>query len=137
MNRDELRIFAKIRIREAKILLDKKEYSGAYYLAGYSIECALKASIAKNIKQHEFPDPKMVNKIYSHVIEELIGFAGLKGELKEISKTNSEIAANWSTVTDWKVESRYEIKTKLEATNLYNSIVHENNGILKWIQKYW
>ncbi len=35
--------FSRIRVNEAKALLHLKHYSGAYYLAGYAVECALKA----------------------------------------------------------------------------------------------
>jgi len=36
------------------------QYCGAYYLMGYAIECAFKAAISKQIKEHDFPDKKLV-----------------------------------------------------------------------------
>ena len=48
MNRGEFQEIANIRLRDAKVLLDNECFDGAYYLAGYVIECALKAWIAKN-----------------------------------------------------------------------------------------
>jgi HEPN domain-containing protein len=51
MNRTDLQQLAELRIKEARILLDGDSYSGAYYLAGYAIECALKACIAKRTKE--------------------------------------------------------------------------------------
>jgi HEPN domain-containing protein len=47
MNRADLQQLAELRITEAKVLLDNGFYAGAYYLAGYAVECALKACIAK------------------------------------------------------------------------------------------
>jgi hypothetical protein len=47
MNRAELQRLAKERISDAKVLLAARHWSAAYYLAGYAVECALKACIAK------------------------------------------------------------------------------------------
>jgi hypothetical protein len=44
--RETMRKLAMARLAEARILLDAGEFSGAYYLAGYAIECAIKARIA-------------------------------------------------------------------------------------------
>ena len=54
MNRTDLQKLSNARIREARILFAAGEYSGAYYLAGYAVECALKACIAKSVKRHDF-----------------------------------------------------------------------------------
>ena len=56
MNRIDLQNLANERIAEAKILFDAGKWSGAYYLAGYAVECGLKACIAKLTKPDEFPD---------------------------------------------------------------------------------
>ncbi len=61
MNRSDLQKLAVIRIKEAKLLLDNDAYEGSYYLAGYAVECALKACFAKQTKQYEFPDKRAVN----------------------------------------------------------------------------
>jgi hypothetical protein len=45
---------------------------GAYYLAGYAVECALKACIAKETKRYEFPDKKRVDSSYSHNLDLLV-----------------------------------------------------------------
>jgi hypothetical protein len=45
--RAELQALAARRIREARVLFDAGEFDGAYYLAGYAIECALKAIVIK------------------------------------------------------------------------------------------
>lgn len=56
MNRGELQALAIVRIKETRILLDAGCYDGAYYLAAYAVECALKACIARQIPAEEFPD---------------------------------------------------------------------------------
>lgn len=55
MNRRDLKDLAAIRVREASLLLKNKQYSGAYYLAGYAVECALKACISKETRRYDFP----------------------------------------------------------------------------------
>lgn len=137
MNRTELKKLSRTRIKEAKLLLDNGEYSGAYYIAGYSIECALKACIAKKTTRHEFPDKNFVNKIYTHNLEQLLSSSELKATLDSEMRTNSRLAANWSTVKDWSEKSRYELKSQIQARDLYQSIVSRNNGIIKWIRQYW
>lgn len=47
MNRSDFQDLAQIRLAEAAALLQAERFDGAYYLAGYAVECALKACIAK------------------------------------------------------------------------------------------
>jgi len=77
MNRNDLKRLAKIRLTEAKTLLDNSNYDGAYYMSGYIVECGLKACFAKKTKKYDFPDKKATNKIYTHDLEELVKLAGL------------------------------------------------------------
>jgi len=56
--RRNLRKLAETRLKEAQILYDNRFWSGSYYLAGYSIECALKACIAKQTRKSQFPDKR-------------------------------------------------------------------------------
>jgi HEPN domain-containing protein len=56
VDRRDLQELSKVRLKEAKALLDLGLYDGAYYLAGYAVECALKAGIAKETRRHQFPD---------------------------------------------------------------------------------
>jgi hypothetical protein len=72
MNRNDLQKLAKIRVKDAKVLLDNGRFEGAYYLLGYSVECALKACIAKQINRHEFPDKELAQKVYTHKLSELL-----------------------------------------------------------------
>ncbi len=65
MDRKTLKRLAEIRLDEAQTLLAAKKYSGAYYLAGYSVECGMKACVAKNIRAEVVPEPKFDTKFYS------------------------------------------------------------------------
>ena len=137
MNRTELQQIARKRIREANILLRNGEYSGAYYLSGYCIEFTLKACIAKKTQRHDFPDKDFVNKSYVHNLEQLVGVAGLKKPLEDLAKNNSNFGTNWSTVKDWNEKSRYEIKTEIQARDLYEAITNRTNGIFQWLRQHW
>jgi HEPN domain-containing protein len=73
VDRKRLRELALTRLREARVLLEAGEPSGAYYLAGYAVECGLKACIAKQVRRHEFPDKATVNKSHTHSLPQLVG----------------------------------------------------------------
>lgn len=61
MNRSSFQQLAKMRARDAQVLIRNRRYNAAYYLLGISVECALKACIAKKTGKYDFPpEPKMV-----------------------------------------------------------------------------
>lgn len=137
MNRNDLVDLAKIRLKEARILLRNGNYDGTYYLCGYVIECGLKACIAKQTKKYDFPDKKTVKRSYSHDLTKLLKTAGLENPLKDERKRNPNLAINWTIVKDWRAESLYEKHTRKEAQDLYSAIVNRQNGVLKWIRQHW
>src|SRR5438045_4183805 len=80
VNKTELEQLADLRLAEAVALLGLTPPmpDGAYYLAGYAVECALKACIAKLTAQHDFPDKNFAAKCFTHK------------------------AKNWCRLRDWK-----------------------------------
>ena len=138
MNRQELQELSKIRRKEAAALLKAKHYCGAYYLLGYSVECALKACIAKQTNKHDFPNKALANKAYVHNLEQLIKLAGLEYELDKDIKSNKTLEINWAVVKDWKESSRYICTiTSADAKDLYSACTSRTNGILTWIKSKW
>jgi HEPN domain-containing protein len=137
MNRWELQKIARIRKREAKLLLDNELYRGAYYLCGYVIECALKACIAKKTRQYDFPDDKIVKKSYTHDLKQLIEVAGLEPELDNEINRNASFSHYWTTVKDWKEISRYYVKSEKDAIDMYKALVARNDGVYRWVIRYW
>jgi hypothetical protein len=73
VSKGDLEALSDVRIREAKLLYQAQYYSGAYYLAGYAVELAIKACIAKHIRSGFIPDRSFVNRIYQHKPDDLIG----------------------------------------------------------------
>jgi hypothetical protein len=61
VNRTDFQELADVRIGEAEVLVAQGKWDGAYYLAGYAVECALKACIAKLTNLHDFP-PKSLSE---------------------------------------------------------------------------
>jgi HEPN domain-containing protein len=137
MNRNDFQRLAELKHKEAKTLLAAGFPEGAYYLAGYAIECALKACIAKKTLQHDFPDKKLVEKSYTHDIEKLLEATGLAGLLKSALVGNEGLKQDWETVREWSEQSRYEVSTFQEAAALLKAIEDQAGGLLPWIQLHW
>ena len=56
LNRDELMRLANERLKDTGALLEANRFEAAFYLVGYVVECALKACIARQTREHDFPD---------------------------------------------------------------------------------
>jgi HEPN domain-containing protein len=137
LTRSDFKQLAKIRLKEAKALLDTGNYDGAYYLLGYTIECGLKACIAKQTKKYDFPDKDIVNDSYCHNLKQLLGLTELVLLINDDRKRNNKLEVNWSTVIAWNESSRYSTHSELDAKSLYSAITDKQNGVLIWIKKYW
>lgn len=137
LNRKDFQNLTVTRIKEAKVLLDNGKYEGAYYLAGYAVECALKSCIAKNTKRYEFP-PKNCQNYYDHNLKKLIGFANLSVEFDKKYKADSKFQLNWETVKGWNSESRYQTTIQPQTSlDFYKAITDRKSGVLKWIKTLW
>ena len=137
MNRGELRLLSSMRAREAKVLLDAGHAAGAYYLAGYAVECALKACIARQVRRGDFPDKAAVNKAWTHNLASLVEAAGLKPQFENDQLTNPALQINWGVVKDWVPESRYDTTvTPAKARDMYRSCTRPH-GVLPWVRKRW
>ena len=78
MNGKDLQALSQARLVEAKALLAADLPGGAYYLAGYSVECALKACIAKQTRRYDFPEKRWAEKAYTHDLAKLVTHANLE-----------------------------------------------------------
>jgi hypothetical protein len=139
LNRADLQQLAEDRVLDAAALLQAGRWSGAYYLAGYAVECALKARIAKQTALHDFPDKTLVQKAFTHNVMELLDHAGLKVQLKLDSTpaANPALGSNWQVVKDWSEKARYEQKTEAQARELYQALTDAVSGVLPWIKGHW
>ena len=138
LNRDKLQLLADSRLKEAGVLLDKAYWTGAYYLTGLAVECALKAYLASAVQQYDFPDKNFVNRAYTHKLKELVQLDAVLWEdmQKEISR-DVKLESNWNTVLLWNDEYRYEIVEELQAKSLYAATAEPGFGVMEWVRRRW
>ena len=134
----EFQVLAEERLVEAKALLDLEKWDGAYYLAGYAVELALKACIIKTLMATDaFPDKDLGKHCYTHAIETLVGVAKLDVARKSATDVDSNLMDNWTTARDWSEQKRYHRIEKAEAEALYIAIADDTHGVLTWIKTQW
>ncbi len=96
----------------------------------------VKARIAKQVKEFDFPDFKLAKKVWTHNLDDLLQAAQLHQELK-LNERQLEFALNWAIARLWSEESRYECNIEKEqAEDLFNAITNSESGILPWLQNY-
>ena len=138
LNREQLQKVSRLRLKEANALINAGFHSGAYYLAGYSVECALKACIARRTQRYDFPDKKAVADAWTHDLGKLLDLAGIARDFERDVDKQHQLGLNWAVVKNWKVEHRYSHDTlKVEAKEIYYACVSRKYGVLTWITKRW
>ncbi len=142
MNRREFRRLADLRLADARALLAARRYAAAYYLAGYAVECGLKACIARRSRLYEFP-PRNTQNLYTHDIDKLVIGAKLKGPLAHQKNNVEGFDENWTLVRAWTEESRYRIWSREQAEALVaattdeSATTEESAGVMAWIRRHW
>jgi len=139
VNRTDLQQLADIRINEATALLKlpASMSDGAYYLAGYAVECALKSCIAKLNNQHDWPEKSFVGDCHTHDILKLVRLAGLEPAKAADAAANPALDQNWAIVKDWSEQSRYERHSLAKARQMIDAVADNANGVLPWIKAHW
>jgi len=136
VNRKDFQRLAETRLVDAQALLKSRRYDGAYYLAGYAVECALKACIAKRTKRYDFPDLDFVKEIYVHKLEKLLKHTGVSDAVLQEFRKNPTLDTMWGVVKDWSEESRYEAHGSKKARAMLTA-VGDPQGVLACIRRYW
>jgi HEPN domain-containing protein len=123
VNRTEWQQLAEERILDAQTLLAAHRWSIAYYVAGYAVECGLKACILVHLAAN--PELIFVEKhkrysieCWTHDLEDLLELADLTAQRNSARTANPALGAKWLTVKDWKETSRYERKSQVQALEL-------------------
>jgi HEPN domain-containing protein len=135
--RTDLQPLASSRLDDAKLLMRRHRFSSAYYLAGYAIEFALKAAIARRIERHVLPDPRFIRDVYQHDLERLVGLARLRTELDNARKASARLDTNWAIVSKWSVESRYELIDRQRGVAMVKAVSETSSGVFQWVQQHW
>jgi len=123
MTRNELKQNAIQKLESAKALLDANCYNDCIYLAGYSVELALKWKFCKKLKI-DFPENLADVNIKTHNLKSLLHLCGEKLKLEK--------NPHWSLLINefkWSEKIRYntDIITRENATLMLKSC----SGLLK------
>lgn len=104
----QLRDIATARLTDADVLLAAQRFDGAAYLCGYAIEVSLKAQTCRTLGWTEFPEKaNEFNKLglqsfKTHDLDVLLRLSGRESYVK------TNLFAEWSAVSQWNPESRYQ-----------------------------
>jgi HEPN domain-containing protein len=138
ITRADFRKLTLIRLREATILLDRRQYDGAYYLCGYAVECGLKACISKTMKRFQYPPrPESIRNYYTHDLKQLLKSADLQTALETEWKIDTQLEVNWGITAQWSEQSRYIRTNKADAAALYDAVSDNVHGVIQWIRRHW
>lgn len=124
---------AEDRLAEARVLAGAGHHSGAYYLAGYAIECALKARIAGRFKADEIPDRKLVEAAYTHNLAELLRLSGLADELASAMQVDPALRRRWSVLLRWSEQARYEAWPQAVASDMLDAVDGDEGALFRWL----
>jgi HEPN domain-containing protein len=138
MNRTDLQLLAEDRLADAEILLANGRFGAAYYLAGYAVECALKACIAKLTKAEDFPIKNSTSTVYIHDLRKLAAVAKVDVAIAQLTNADPAFQQNWEIVTEWSEESRYDRAVDQGLAELMmNAVANARSGVLRCIKRYW
>ena len=135
--RQQWRELAEMRLKDAQCLVSLRRWSAAYYLAGYAVECGLKAAICKQFRMNAIPDKKMVADIYVHNLNELRKLAVLDVVFDADSQSSPGLVVSWAVVKAWNESARYEKQTSQAAGDMVNAVADPNIGVMTWLRKYY
>ena len=142
MNRTQLQSLAKERVKDAKALLGRKRWAAAYYLAGYAVECGLKACVLRHIDLTGaiFEDAKYLKDLagcWTHDLTRLVALADLNEALGLARQQDQQFDAYWSVGLRWNEVSRYKETTESKARELFKAITDPDHGVLQWVRTRW
>lgn len=137
MHRRQWRSLARLRHAEAKALLAAEQWSGAYYLSGYAVECGLKACCARLVRVADIPDKRWINNLHTHSLENLVKEAGLSMDRENEALTDGLFEVNWATAKDWNETARYAEWTKTQSVDMFTAVFNHKHGVMKWVRRNW
>jgi hypothetical protein len=133
MDRKDLQELSRVRPKEATALLQLELFDGAYYLAGYAVECALKACIAKGTQRFEDEGGFLPFSQVATTPEN----AGLETVYRERADKDRDFRTNWDLVQSWSEQSRYRRHQPESARTLLRAVGDRRHGVISWIKQQW
>jgi hypothetical protein len=135
--KNDLEKLAQIRLDDAVLLLAQKRSSSAYYLAGYAVELALKAVIAKLVQPNTIPDKAFILATYTHKFDDLLSTAGLRPQFQADVKTDLQFETYWAIASQWTESSRYTIWDSITAATMITAVANPKHGVFRWVKAHW
>jgi hypothetical protein len=103
---------------------------------GVRLESCIVVRVATNPKLI-FAEKNFSLQCWSHNVKDLLVLAGVDAAFHSECVANPTLGQNWLVVKAWSEISRYQMKSQVEAENLYGAITDNNNGVLPWIRLRW
>ncbi|MEK7732151.1 MAG: hypothetical protein AAB363_09885, partial [Planctomycetota bacterium] len=106
-------------------------FAGAVYLAGYSVECCLKAAICKSLDWE-----RLLGLFKTHDLEGLLLYSGFDRQLRanpSILRSSTEIIANWSEETRYMAPNSFD---RPKAEEFLRWVADPKVGVVTWLQNH-
>lgn len=121
IKRELLKVVAETRVADAASLFDAGRYAAAVYLAGYAVECSLKAMICKTLDLDDLPGTFAV-----HDLELLLLHSGLNKRIRENSQVHEafkKLDEVWSEVVRYDDPVKYTTQEAGRMMTLVREVV--------------
>jgi HEPN domain-containing protein len=130
VDRKKLQWLADERLKDARALLGRKQWSGAYHLCGYAVECALKSCLLRHLGESGavFGDPNYLKRLagcWTPDLAYLMSLAGLEAEFGAARGANPPLENFWVVTTRW------------DERELFEAVSHKPDGVFVWIRSRW
>lgn len=146
---ETIRNLAVLRLEEAQILARNGKPDGAFYLAGYSIELALKAKVAEQLglpglfdEQNTAQQFTGLNElrrlVKTHNLTLLLVMSGLKPTFDQWRATDVRFASFAVWLNDWNEGIRYRSPGAVTTTAIiaFINFLAGPTGLLQWIETH-
>ena len=115
---------------DAEVLFKKQRFRGAMYMAGYAVECKLKAALmfAHHAITLEELEAKLGSDLKIHSLERLASrFLG-----RTRVPPSVELKKNWGIVRAWSVAWRYD--RELDDPDVAAQFLRSVDWVLRWLE---
>jgi len=119
-------------LKAAELLNSQGQFHASYYLAGYAVECALKAYICTLSLKDTFPPKRVEKSHYIHDFVTLIDTANLKRIFDTAKDGDKNLNTAFSIIKDWSPDIRYD-EISMDAKKP-NDFILATKEFLKWLQ---
>jgi HEPN domain-containing protein len=117
------------RLEDAEVLLKARRVNGSIYLAGFAVECILKAPILANSTPKERPKLlERLKKEYGHDLEALKKEAGRPG-----MHMPREVVEEFRRVNTWDNNNRYD--PRLQSTEDAEVLLAAAAAVIRWVER--